>query len=147
MIYHVRQLLNKTNNWHFGSKFAQKWILGSEFQKIKAEIRISILEIPRLPLCLFGPKFAPKWVFWPKFGEINQLPAIFWFEYCWGCCRELDGGWNELGGGGWSWVEVGARFSNTHVFCEYIEKLSRCARIKNKKEILAKLSHRTNCLD
>ena len=34
--------------------------------------------------------------------------------------RELDGGWNEVDGGGWSWVEVeiswvevGARFSNT----------------------------------
>ena len=26
---------------------------------------------------------------------------------------ELGGGWDELGGGGWSWVEVGARFSNT----------------------------------
>ena len=26
---------------------------------------------------------------------------------------ELGGGWNELGGGGWSWVEVGAWFSNT----------------------------------
>ena len=26
---------------------------------------------------------------------------------------ELDGGWNDLGGGGWSCVEVGARFSNT----------------------------------
>ena len=27
---------------------------------------------------------------------------------------ELGEGWNELRGGGWSWVEVGARFSNTH---------------------------------
>ena len=26
---------------------------------------------------------------------------------------ELGGGWNELGVGGWSWVEVGARFSKT----------------------------------
>ena len=26
----------------------------------------------------------------------------------------LGGGWNGLGGGGWSWVEVGARFGNTH---------------------------------
>ena len=125
--------------WHFGSKFAQKWILGSEFQKINAEIRISILEISRLPiskengqLCLFGPKFAPKWVFWPKFGEIDQLPAIFWFEYCWGCCRELDGGWNELGGSGWSWVEVGARFSNTHVFLRIHREIVKMR--KNKKQ-------------
>ena len=26
---------------------------------------------------------------------------------------ELGGGWNELGEGGWIWVKVGARFSNT----------------------------------
>ena len=26
---------------------------------------------------------------------------------------ELSGGWNELGGAGWSWVELGAQFSNT----------------------------------
>ena len=43
---------------------------------------------------------------WPKFGEIAQIRAIFWSKYCWGCCKELGGDWNELGGGGWSWVEV-----------------------------------------
>ena len=26
----------------------------------------------------------------------------------------------ELSGGGWSWVEVGARFSNTHLNFEYV---------------------------
>ena len=43
-------------------------------------------------------------VFRPKFGEIAQLCAIFWFKYCWGCCRELGLGWTEQGGGGWKWV-------------------------------------------
>ena len=28
---------------------------------------------------------------------------------------ELGGGWNDLGWGGWSWVELGARFSNTYL--------------------------------
>ena len=45
-------------------------------------------------------------IFRSKFGEIAQLRAIFWFKYCWGCCRELGRDWNELGGAGWSWVEV-----------------------------------------
>ena len=27
---------------------------------------------------------------------------------------EVEMSWVELGGGGWSWVELGARFSNTH---------------------------------
>ena len=54
-------------------------------------------------------------IFRPKFAKITQLRAIFWFKYCWGCCRELGGDWNELGGGGWSWVEVdGAAWSWVH---------------------------------
>ena len=142
----------KQTVWIFWPKFAQKWILGSKFQKSKSGFGISILEILGAPifrqngqLWIFEPKFAQKWIlgsefqkyksgfeintskipcapifsqngelliFRPKFGEIAQLRAIFWFKYCWGCCRGLDGGWNELGEGGWSWVELGARFSN-----------------------------------
>ena len=132
--------------WLFRHKFAQKWILGSKFQKSKPGFGISILEILRAPifrqngqLWLFGPKFAQKWILWSeiqksksgfgintsnipcvpifsqngqrlicchKFEEIAQLRAIFWLEYCWGCWREPGGGWNELGGGRWSWVEA-----------------------------------------
>ena len=99
--------------WVFGPKFAQKWILGSKFQKSKSGFGISILEILCAPifrqngqLWIFGPKFAQKWILgleiWSKFGKIAQLRAIFWFKYCWGCCRELSGSWNELGGGGCS---------------------------------------------
>ena len=33
-----------------------------------------------------------------------------WAGWRW---MEMGGGWNGLDGGGWSWVEVGARFSNT----------------------------------
>ena len=89
--------------WLFGPKFAQNLILGSEFQKINVGIRVSILEIPCVPI--FSRNWQ-LWVFRPKLGEIAQLSAIFWFEYCWGCCRELAGRWNELGGGGWSWLDV-----------------------------------------
>ena len=78
--------------WRFGSKFAQKWTSGSEFQKSKSGFGIS--KIPCEPI--FSQN-GQLWIFWPKFGEIVQLRAIFWFEYCWGCCRELGGGWNELG--------------------------------------------------
>ena len=132
-------LRHKGQLWIFGPKFAQKWILGSKFQKSKSGFGISILEILCAPifrqngqLWIFEPKFAQKWIlgsefqrsnpgfgiytsniscvpifsqngrhliFRPKFGEIAQLRAMFWFKYCWGCCR-------ELGGGGWSWMEV-----------------------------------------
>ena len=96
--------------WFFGPKFTQKWILGSEFQKSKSGFRINTFEVPCVPIFSQNGQLL---VFRPKFGEISQLRAIFWFKYCWGRCKELGGGWNELGGGGWSWGKVGARFSNT----------------------------------
>ena len=97
--------------WIFGSKFAQKWILGSEFQKFKSGFGINTSNIPCVPIFSQNGQLL---IFWPHFGEIAQLRAIFLFKYCWGCCRELGGG-----GWGWmevemSWVQVGARFSNTH---------------------------------
>ena len=93
--------------WIFGPKFAQKWILGSEFQKSKSGFGIRIREI------LGAPIFSQKGqllTFWPTFGEIAQLSTIFWFKYCWGCCRELCGGWNELGGAGWRLKWAGSRW-------------------------------------
>ena len=89
--------------WIFGPKFAQKWILGSEFQKSKSGFGINTSNIPCVPIFSQNGQLL---IFWHKFGEITQLRAIFWFKYCWGCCRELIGGWSELGAGGWSWVEV-----------------------------------------
>ena len=89
--------------WIFEPKFAQKWILGSEFQKFKSGFGINTSNMPYIPIISQNGQLL---IFWPKFGEIPQYFAIFWFKYCWGCCRELGGGWNELGGGRWSWVEL-----------------------------------------
>ena len=103
--------------WLFWPKFAQKWILESKLQKSKSGFEINTSKIPCV---LIFSQNRQLLFFRPKFGEIAQLRAIFWFKHCWGCCRELDGGcnvlggdWNELDGGGWSWVELGARFSNS----------------------------------
>ena len=103
--------------WIFGPNLAQKWFLGSEFKKSKSGFTINTSSISCVPI--FSQN-GPLLIFWPKFGEIAQLQVIFWFKYCWECCRELGGGWNELGGGWnelgggynelgggrWSWVEV-----------------------------------------
>ena len=76
----------------FGLKFAQIWAIGLEFQKSKSGFGINICKLP----CesIFSQN-GQLWIFRPKFGEIAQLCAIFWLEYCWGCCRELGGDWNE----------------------------------------------------
>ena len=89
--------------WIFVPKIAQKWILGSEFQKSKSRFSINTSKIPCV--LIFSQNGQPL-ILLPKFGEIAQLRAIFWLKYCWGCCRELGGDWNKLGGGRWSWLEV-----------------------------------------
>ena len=74
--------------WLFEPKFAQKWILGSEFQKSKPRFESSTSTIPCESIL---SQNGQLWIFRPKFGKIAQLRVIFWFEYCWGCCRELGG--------------------------------------------------------
>ena len=89
--------------WIFDPQFAQKWILGSEFQKSKSGLATNTSKISSVPIFSQNGQLL---IFWPIFGEIAQLRSIFWLKYCWRCCRELSGGWKELGGGGWTWVEV-----------------------------------------
>ena len=60
----------------FWYKFAQKWILRSEFQKYKSRFGISTSKIPWAPIFSLNGQL---WIFWPKFWEIAQLRTIFWF--------------------------------------------------------------------
>ena len=114
--------------WIFGSKFAQKWILGSKFQKSQSGFGINTFNVPCVPIFSQNEQLL---IFWPNFGEIAQLPAIFWFKYCWRCCWELGGGWNDLDGAGWrfkwagwSWVEVdGAEWRRVHSLVIPINKV------------------------
>ena len=104
MRYCVHHFLDKTDNFEFfGPNLPKNGFWGSEFLKSKSGFEISTTKIPCVPISSQNGQLL---LFWPKFGEIAQLRAIFWFKYCWGCCRELGGDWNELGGGGWSWVEL-----------------------------------------
>ena len=89
--------------WLFGPKFAQNLILGSKFQKSKSGFGIDTSNIPCVPIFSQNGQLL---MFRSKFREIAQLRAIFWFKYCWGCCRQLSGGWNKLGRAGWCWIEV-----------------------------------------
>ena len=66
----------KRTTFTFWPKFAQKWILGSKFQKSKSGFGISILEIlcalifrQNGQLWIFGPKFAQKWILGSEFQK------------------------------------------------------------------------------
>ena len=71
--YHVCQF-SDGQFWIFRSKFAQKWILWSEFWKTKSGCRISSSKIPCMPifrqngqLWLFRLKFAQKMIWGLEF--------------------------------------------------------------------------------
>ena len=95
--------------WIFGPKFAQKWILGLQFQKSKSGFEINTSIIPCVSLFSQNGEIL---IFQPKFEEIVQLRAIF---FCPNIVEGVAESWVEQGGGGWSWVKLGARFSNTHL--------------------------------
>ena len=108
--YYVHQFSDKANNFEFlGPNLAKNGFWGQNFKNLILDLKSTP---PLYHVSIFSQN-GQHLFFRPKFEEIAQLRAIFWFKYCWGCCRELGGGWNELGGGGWRWMEVGAQFSNT----------------------------------
>ena len=91
--YFAHQFSNKTNNFEFLGPNLPKngfWSRNLKNLSLDSELTPPIYHVCQLL------------IFRPKFGEIAQLRAIFWFKFCWRWCRELAGGWNELGGGGWS---------------------------------------------
>ena len=92
--------------WNFGSKFTQKLILGSEFQKSKSGFGISISNITCVPIFSENRQLL---IFRPKFGEVAKLRAIFWSKFV----ESVAESWMETE---MSWVEVGARFSNTNIY-------------------------------
>ena len=100
--------------WIFGPKFAQKWILGSKFQKPKSGFGISSSNIPSVPIFSQNGQFLD---FWPKFGEIAQLREYFGsniVEVVAEIWVEVDGAgwrlkraewrWMVLARAGWRWV-------------------------------------------
>ena len=91
----------KRRTLNFWTQICPKMHFGVEISN--SGFGINTFNIPYVPIFSQNGQLL---ILWSKFGEIAQLRAIFWFKYCWRCCRELGGGWNELGGGGWSWVEA-----------------------------------------
>ena len=88
--YHVCQFSVETDNFTFLAQICPERKLGFEIQKHNVGIRISILEIPCVPifrwngqLWLFGPKFAQKRTLGSKFQNsksgfgISVLEVLF----------------------------------------------------------------------
>ena len=85
-------------------KFAQKWILGSEFQKSKSGFGISTSNILRVPISIQIGKLL---IFWPKFGKIRKYVQYFGSNIVEDVAEswvEAEMSWVEVDGAGWRWV-------------------------------------------
>ena len=70
-------IFRQTDNLEFFDPNLPKyWLLGSEFQQFNSRFGISTIKIP--PLAIFSQNWQLR-NFQPKFCEIAQLRAIFWF--------------------------------------------------------------------
>ena len=69
--YYVYQFSDKTDNFEFlGPNLPKNRFWGRNF---------NTCNIPCVPIFSQNGQVL---IFWPKFGEIVQLRAIFWFKYC-----------------------------------------------------------------
>ena len=109
----------------FWPKFAQKWVLVSEFQKSKSGFVI-------IQDTKFSVKIDNFEFFGLNLGKLANYARCIGVAESWIEAKmswvEMDGAgwrlewarwrwrsWVELSGGRWSWVKVGARFSHTHI--------------------------------
>ena len=96
LTYYVHQFPDKTDSFEFmGTNLPKNGFWSWNFSI--SGFRINTSNIPCVPTFSQNGQLL---IFWPIFGDIAQLRRIFWFKYCWGCSRDLGGGWNELDGGG-----------------------------------------------
>ena len=94
--------------WIFGPKFAQKWILGSKFKKSESAFGISVEFLGHnLP----KNKILVKMNHFLKFFRLNLRKLHNYVQYFGlNIVEGVAESWVEVE---MSWVEVGARFSNT----------------------------------
>ena len=58
---------------------------------------------------IFGPSLSKNGFWGRNFKNLSlnlESTRPRYLVQRWGCWRDLGGVWNELGGGGWSWMEV-----------------------------------------
>ena len=102
---------NRQDNFEYlGSNLPKIGFWGRNFRNLSLNLESTP---PMYHVCQFSFKMVNFWFFGLNLGKMLNY-VQFRFKCCWGCYRVLGGGWNELGGAGWSWVELGARFSNTY---------------------------------
>ena len=89
----------KRTTFTFQTKFAQKRILGSKFRSSKPGFGISTSTIPWVTIFRQN---AQLWIFGLNLGKSPNYVRYFGYYNVEGVAESL----NELGGGGWSWVEV-----------------------------------------
>ena len=112
--YSVCQFSSKTHNFDFTAQICPKMELGLEVQK--TNVGISQLSVNTENFELLDLNLGKLLNYVQYFGSYN-VEDESWVE------AEMS--WMEVGGDGWSWVEMGARFSNTRR--KYMRRILKCA--------------------
>ena len=122
--YHMCQFWGKTDNFDFfGRNLPKNGFWDRNFKTLSPDLESAP---PRYHVCQFSVKTDNFDFFGLNLGKLSNYVQYFgsnnveragwrakWAGWRW---MELGGGWNELDGVDCSWVEVGARGSNTRLF-------------------------------
>ena len=88
----------------FGPKFAQKWILGSDFKNLIQDLESTP---PLYHVYQFSVKMDNIWFFDLNFGKLPNYVQYFGSNIVEGVAEswvEVEMSWVEVDGGGWRWV-------------------------------------------
>ena len=99
--------------WFFWPKFAQKWISGRNFKNLSLHSK----SVPPIyHVCQFSVKMDSLRFFDLNLGKLPNYVRYFGSNNVEGVAEswvETEMSWLGVDGAGWTWVEVGKRFTNT----------------------------------
>ena len=120
MRYHVYQFSGKTNNFDFlGPNLPKNEFWGRNFKNLSLD---SESAPPIYHVCLFSVTIDNFEFFGLNLGKLPNYVRYFGSNIFEGVAEswvENEMSWIKVDRAGWSWVELGARFSNTHLKLRY----------------------------
>ena len=123
--YHVCQFSGKTDNFDFfGPNLPKNEFWGRNFKNLSLN---SESAPPIYYVCLFSVTIDNFEFFGLNLGKLPNYVRYFGSNNVEGVAEswvEAEMSWVELVGDGWRWIELGARFSNTHLETKIYKRLT-----------------------
>ena len=123
--YHVCQFSGKTDNFDFfGPNLTKNEFWGWIFKNLSPDSESSL---PKYHVYWFSGKTDKFEFFALNLGKLPNYVQYFGSHNVEGVAEswvEAEMSWVELVGDGWRWIELGARFSNTHLETKIYKRLT-----------------------